>query len=738
MSNWTLFGDQTLTTALGWTVLHSLWQGALLVALLKCSFQLWPKSSARNRYRVAYGLLVGQLLLAIGTFFILYQPAAEKGLAAGEDAALIIVTPALTEAVGASSFWFQLQQLIEPSLPLIVIVWWLGMLFFLLRMCFGYYWWTRLRFGTHQLVPEAWQQVLLNLREKMNISKNVRFRLSDQISSPLLLGHIKPFILFPLAMVNQLSIREVEAILAHELSHLRRYDYLLNVLQLFIEAVFYYHPAIWWLGHEVRALREQSCDDLAVRHTGNSLAYAKTLLRVADHRKETSTKFALGLLGQNKRQLLYRVKRILNQPDKQTDMREKFAVMSILLSLALLVSVSAGWSWPDSSGTQAESLSPAYAMVDTLPQGKVRMEIDEDGETMDVTVKDGAIQRLKINGETIPEADFPKYEAMVEEKFANLPPPPPPPGVPAPPAPPAAPGALAPPPPPPAPPAPPAPNRVIIKGERVQTIHIDEDGKREVIIIESEGGEGDNHLWIEKDGGDHDGNLWIERVEGDDGSLLIERVKGDDEDNIFIVSPDEVGERLIKINMKDGERHVLRFDGDDEMDILTELDLDLDDIATMDVVRIDIDEMIDEEELRGIMIEKEELIRQMAEEERERVIEIEKIVEEHRAEAEERRSLMERDRARAERDRDRERRREGLRFSGHDNRDWLGEQLVEDGLVQDEGNFTFKLTDKRLKVNGKTQSDDMHQRYMELYQRRNGITFGDGTVISVNRKNNDR
>ena len=84
-----------------------------------------------------------------------------------------------------------------------------------------------------------------------------------------------------------------------------------------------------------------------------------------------------------------------------------------------------------------------------------------------------------------------------------------------------------------------------------------------------------------------------------------------------------------------------------------------------------------------------------------------------------------------------ERQRDGMRFRAHDRGDWLGHQLEEDGLTEDSENFTFKLTDKRLKVNGKTQSDAMHQRYMEYYERRNGITFGDGTVISVNRRNKD-
>ncbi|MEO0876217.1 MAG: hypothetical protein AAFY48_16585, partial [Bacteroidota bacterium] len=177
------------------------------------------------------------------------------------------------------------------------------------------------------------------------------------------------------------------------------------------------------------------------------------------------------------------------------------------------------------------------------------------------------------------------------------------------------------------------------------------------------------------------------------------------------------------------------LDGLAETDILEELELDVDEIATIDVIKLSGNAVIDEERLEEIIIETEELARRLEEKEERRAIEIEQIIEERRAEIEERREAIDRERARMERE-VHERHREGLRFSGHDNDDWLSEQLLADGLVTDPGNFTFKITDKRLKVNGKNQSDEMHQRYMEYYQRRNGITFGDGTVISVNRKDN--
>lgn len=722
-----LFLDSSLAETLGWTVLHSLWQGVLLVLVLKIVLQMGQKWSARRRYYLTYSTLLGQLLLAIGTFYYLF-PAASNTYPAPDVATLLSAPAVIVPAPEMSSWWLSLEEMIAPSLPLIVLIWWAGMVFFLLRLLVNYYWWNSLRHRDHAQVPAAWEDAFDSLKERMGIRRPASLRASAHITGPLLIGQFKPLILLPLALINQLSIVEVEAILAHELAHLRRYDYVLNVVQLFLEAVFYYHPASWWLGTEIRLLREQCCDDLAIQHTGNSMTYAKTLLTVAEHQRQLPTQFALGLLGGNKQHLLHRIQRILNQPVKQPDMREKFAVTSILLSLALLVSLSTGWTSPAEDVLPVIDNTPLTVTIDTLPQGNVRMEIDEGRETMDVTIKKGKIQRLKINGELIPEEDYAKYEKMVEEKIASIPPPPPPappapPGTPALPPPP--PGAVPPPPPPPAPPVP--GQRVIIKRNGVEKTVIHKDGgTSEVIIMKSNGEEGE-HIWV------HD---------------------NDEEDHIFRVSPDD-GMDLIQITTKDGESHIF-MDGDFDGEGLFDIDIDEEDIATMNVFKLSGDsERLEElkarlselegeaaeEALRAIeeYKESEKELRIVIDEKRiEREVEMaERQVERRMAEVERRRAMTEERQAHMEErqaEMEREVHRRSLRHRVSEE-DWLSQQLLSDGLIKDAKNFTFKLSDKRLKVNGKSQSDEIHERYLRLYENQTGVPFGEGSSISINRKN---
>ncbi|WP_367391512.1 M56 family metallopeptidase [Lewinella sp. LCG006] len=714
MKTISLFLDSSMAETLGWTVLHSLWQGILLALIVKICLQLGAKWTARRRYYLAYSALLAQVVAAVGTFYYLLPASLpeEQGM---QD--ILPLLPTLVVLAESPNLWQQVEDFITPSLPLIVVVWWTGMVFFLFRLSVNYLWWNSLRHREHLPVPAAWEDSFQALKERMQIKSKVQLRLSALISGPLLIGQLKPLILLPVALVNQLSLKEVEAVIAHELAHLQRYDYLLNGVQLFLEAVFYYHPAIWWLGTEIRMLREQCCDDLAIRHTGNSLTYAKTLLAVAEHQRQVPSQFALGLLGENKHQLLHRIQRILNQPVKQPDMREKFAVTSVLLSLALLVSLTAGWSWPVTTNFFGEE-EPALVFIDTLPQGNIRMEIEEDGESMDVTVKNGKIQQLKINGEVIPEADFPKYESMVEEKIANIPPPPPPPlpppGAPAPPPPPPAPGAVPAPPAPPAPNAPPAPTRMIIKKTVEATRN--EDGTIEVTIIEGDDKEGAHHIWVED---------------------------GDEEEYIFRVRPEnKMG--IIEIKTKDGEDHIfLRGSGKEDL-----IDIDAEDIASMNVIKLDLDNDEDMEELRQRLskLDKEVYedalraieegraasheMRIIIDEER-----IEREVEMNAARMEERRARMEEQRAEMEERRaemEREVRVRGFRYDSEE--DWLGRQMLRDGLIEDANNYTFKLSEKRLKVNGKTLSDEQQRRYLRMYEERTGVPFGEGSTITINRK----
>ena len=144
------------------------------------------------------------------------------------------------------------------------------------------------------------------------MKKTVRFVESGLAKTPMVIGYLKPIILFPLGTVNQLTQQEVEAVLAHELAHIYRNDYLLNIIQSFIEIIFYYHPAVWWISANIRTERENCCDDIAVKICGSSITYVKALV-ILDEIQPTPN-LAMLFSSDSKNQLLNRVKRILNQP----------------------------------------------------------------------------------------------------------------------------------------------------------------------------------------------------------------------------------------------------------------------------------------------------------------------------------------------------------------------------------------------------------------------------------------
>lgn len=667
--------DSPLVDALGWTVLHSLWQGALLLLFLQVVFRLLKQLSAAQKYRWAYAVLCLQFLAAVLTFFLVYERAPSV-IVDGNMALLPDVFSAASPAsVSFSDNFLQINHFLTASLPIISSVWLVGMLFFLLRLVAACYYWEQLRRNYLGAVPESWQKVLDRLIVQMNVHRAVELKCSEGVSSPLLVGQFRPLILLPVAMVNQLTIQEVEAILAHELAHLRRYDFVLNVIQLLIEAIFYYHPANWWIGKQIRTYRELASDDLAIGQTGEALVYAKALLTLAEQpvvsTKFKSNTFALGWLGGQKEELLTRIKRILNQPDKQSEMREKFAVTSLLVLLALGISLGAGW--PDSPELESElatSIEVLLPAVDTLPPGTIRLKTEDNGESMEVMIKDQAIQELSINGEAIPPTEFPKYQTRVEKMIADVPPPPPPPPAPAAPAPPSPPSGIPVPPPPPPAPGVEEGRRYIIHERTIEKS--EEGGEERTIVVE-----------VDDNGGEH---VWVDEK---DGEIIVKVIDSNGEEDVQII---KIGEEM----STEMEEYIIKVEADEEARII-------------EVEKI-VEESMEyvEKEMERVEIEMERVEKEMEEVEmRIKVInagELDQVIE-----------IQE----------------EIHRGPGDD---WLGQQLVADGLTESASNFNFKLNMDRLKVNGRTQSSEMHERYMKLYESHSGNPFTEKTNINIVKK----
>ena len=357
------FVSPALTRALGWTLLHSLWQGAVVAAVLAGALLLLRRQRAEVRYAASAGAL-GLVVALAGITFGLYfssspgkdglpglgaaknEPAtsaaskktktlATNVLAAPDDA--VVVTPeaqvkqprhaaatagasvAVAQAAPSAtpSFIHSLIRALNNQLPLLVLGWLLGLLAMSLRLLGGLLYVQRLRRYRVRPLSAEWQQRLTTLAARSGVKRPVALLESALVQVPLVVGHLRPMILLPLGTVAGLSAAQLEAILAHELAHVLRRDYLVNLLQTVAEAVFFYHPAVWFVARCVRTERENCCDDTATALVGGDpLRLARALTALAEWSQSATVapapRLALAAIGR-RGALLSRVRRLVTR-----------------------------------------------------------------------------------------------------------------------------------------------------------------------------------------------------------------------------------------------------------------------------------------------------------------------------------------------------------------------------------------------------------------------------------------
>ncbi|MFP2903318.1 M56 family metallopeptidase, partial [Corallococcus sp. 4LFB] len=167
-------------------------------------------------------------------------------------------------------------QQVGEHLPWLVLAWGMGVAASSLRLLKG---WLGLRRQVDEAVHASWewQQRLEVLARRLNLTRPVRLLVSSKLDVPSTLGWLKPVVLVPTATLTGLAVRELELVLAHELAHIRRHDFAVNVVQTLVETLLFYHPAVWWMSQVIRVERENCCDDLAVRQGPGALPYARAL-----------------------------------------------------------------------------------------------------------------------------------------------------------------------------------------------------------------------------------------------------------------------------------------------------------------------------------------------------------------------------------------------------------------------------------------------------------------------------
>ncbi|WP_243324226.1 M56 family metallopeptidase [Geothrix sp. SG200] len=359
-----LFGTP-FAQRLAWTLVHFLWQGALLGLLAWAAFTWTRRRSPQVRYLLGCAFLLACLGSAATTFTLLASPSAPVTTpASGPLPAPYAPVPTVGSASApdvapAQSLARPWQTYLQPYLPWVAAAWALGVLLLSLRTAGGWLWLRRLRAAARPMAEPGW---LEDLVRRTGLLRAVRFLESARVATPMCLGLLRPVVLLPLGFFANLDPLAAEAVLAHELAHIRRLDGLVNGLQCAIEILLFFHPAVWWISRRIRTEREHCCDDAAVQACGDAVFYAETLSLLDEYRGWTPSP-ALQAKGGD---LMERLRRLLlSDPPK---VRFTMPGLGFAAVLALVASLPAPAGKPQTRLPAAGFPAPLLESAAEAPQ----------------------------------------------------------------------------------------------------------------------------------------------------------------------------------------------------------------------------------------------------------------------------------------------------------------------------------------------------------------------------------
>lgn len=410
--NPTDFLSGPVADALGWTLLHALWQGFALVIPAAVVLHLLQTRPSHLRYQVGVLTLLAQLLLSAATFMWHYKPAVSL-VNTAVPSTVVQSLPVRWQAMAQTLPWHQqVQQFLEIHLGQFVLVYLIGVMLFGLRLAGGWVYLQRLsRTAAHSTTPK-WIELTDALRSAMAVRAVVEVRESSRIMVPMVAGMLKPVLLLPIGLAANLSVREVEAVLAHELAHIKRHDYAVNLLQSVMEVLYFFHPALWWLSARIREEREHCCDDLAVQAIGgNGRILAQALARVEELRLTQAMQSpALAMAFATKQQqLLHRVRRMLGVPMRP--FVSNSSLVGLTLATVLLVSVSVY------AVQQDKQPKPKSKPRATQPQATRRHKVDGNSEYG--MAGDSKVSYVIWKGQKLPASRVAQLQRQMDQVMAG-------------------------------------------------------------------------------------------------------------------------------------------------------------------------------------------------------------------------------------------------------------------------------------------------------------------------------
>jgi len=374
-----------LVQAIGWALLHLLWQGVLVAAILAATLALLQRQSANARYLASCGALLLLVALGIATAYRVYEPGVEAGFSSP-----IGLRPSatldLSAAADAPAAALDLVSIVNAHLAQIVAIWLAGVLILSTRLIAGWVAARRLAVrGTH-VAGEQWQRSLYRIASTLRLWRPIKLLESAAVEVPTVVGWLRPVVLLPVASLSGLSTQQIEMVLAHELAHIRRHDFIINLMQSVVETLLFYHPAVWWISRRIRVEREHCCDDLAVAVFGDPIQYARALTRFEELRMNATQ----SVIAANGGSLLGRIRRLVLARAESANWSSRWAagaalltvIAAIVLTPALPVFANHDEQAPPAAAkTPEKSKDPSSCdKPGTPPPAQAMVEVNADGD----------------------------------------------------------------------------------------------------------------------------------------------------------------------------------------------------------------------------------------------------------------------------------------------------------------------------------------------------------------------
>jgi len=477
MEMYDLISSQIVST-IGWTIIHSLWQGLLISLLLATILIFIDKKNTRLRSTISYFALIFLFTISMRTYIDLDKsqrknfnivnsdkPISSMDISAENNETFVTPVTSGKQKSVISEYRVMFQNFITTHINFIVLVWFLGIILLSIRLLGGIFYTQRLKFHEVTSTNNYWDNKLADLCTKFEIPNSVKLLQSKLVKFPITIGYFKPVILLPIGLISGIPNDQLEIILAHELAHIKRADYILNIFQSIIEVLFFFNPAVWWISKTIRKEREFLCDDLAIEACGNSITLAKALLFVQNS-DYTKTKIAMAAIG-NKNSLMGRIKRMKHSNKEKNALSATLTIILMLLLVTFMACsqlnseiVSKGNNSAQPSdvslvtfaSSSAESTPYSFASTESDAASKVELTSAASKSTLEKAAKaetvflanaidddnkinitfhennikwkayfeDDKLVKLYRDGEKVAKSEFSKYEDFIYKNYEEF------------------------------------------------------------------------------------------------------------------------------------------------------------------------------------------------------------------------------------------------------------------------------------------------------------------------------